>query len=94
LWESEKTRPDALARERPRTTEPMTVAKLEAMAEQKGFALAWQDLNELARVVVDGIRDESFVIMLDRESVGDTLRARAAALEKGELPKHPKTPFG
>jgi NAD(P)-dependent dehydrogenase (short-subunit alcohol dehydrogenase family) len=29
LWESDKTRPTELARERPRTTEPMTVAKLE-----------------------------------------------------------------
>ena len=51
LWESDKTRPADLARERPRTTEPMTVDKLEAMAEKGGYELPWQDLNELARVV-------------------------------------------
>jgi hypothetical protein len=94
LWESEKTRPPELARERPRTTEPMTVSKLEAMAEQKGFALPWQDLDELARIVLDGIRDDSFIHMIDRESIGDTMRARAACFEKGQLPTHPKTPFG
>jgi NAD(P)-dependent dehydrogenase (short-subunit alcohol dehydrogenase family) len=86
LWESEKTRPADLARERPRTTEPMTVAKLEAMAEQKGFDLPWQDLNELARVVVDGLRTDDFVYLLDRPSIGETLRARAAHLERGEVP--------
>ena len=94
LWEAERTRPPELARERPRTTEPMTVARLEVMAEQKGFELPWQDLNELARVVVDGIKDEAFIFMIDRESIGDTLRERAAYLEKGALPTHPKSPFG
>jgi NAD(P)-dependent dehydrogenase (short-subunit alcohol dehydrogenase family) len=94
LWEAERTRPAELARERPRTTEPMTVAKLEAMAEQKGFDLPWQDLNELARIVVEGVKDESFIFMIDRESIGDTLRERAGFLEKGRLPTHPKMPFG
>ena len=37
LWESERNRPAELTRERPTPTEPMTVAKLEAMAEEKGF---------------------------------------------------------
>jgi NAD(P)-dependent dehydrogenase (short-subunit alcohol dehydrogenase family) len=94
LWEAERTRPPELARERPRTTEPMTVAKLEAMAERGGHTLPWQDLNELARIVVDGLRDEDFIFMINRESIGDTLRERAAHLEKGELPSHPETPFG
>jgi len=70
------------------------VAKLEAMAEKGGHTLPWQDLNELARIVVDGLRDEDFIFMINRESIGDTLRERAAHLEKGELPGHPKTPFG
>ena len=94
LWESERTRPTELQRERPRSTEPMTVAKLEAMAEAGGYELPWQDLNVLARIVVDGIRDESFVFMIGRETIGDTLRERAAALEKGALPSHPKSPLG
>ena len=86
LWESERTRPSDLARERPRSTEPMTVAKLETMAADKGFDLHWQDLNELARIVVDGLRTDDFIYMLDRASIGDTLRSRADHLAQGEVP--------
>jgi NAD(P)-dependent dehydrogenase (short-subunit alcohol dehydrogenase family) len=95
LWESDRTRPAELAREKPRPTEPMTVAKLEAMAETQGFELPWQDLDELAQIVVDGLRDDDeFIHMIDRESMGPTLRRRADALEKGHLPVHEKGPLG
>ena len=95
LWESDRTRPAELAREKPRPTEPMTVAKLEAMAETQGFDLPWQDLDELARVVVEGLGDDDeFIHMIGRESMGPTLRRRAEALEKGRLPEHEKGPLG
>jgi NAD(P)-dependent dehydrogenase (short-subunit alcohol dehydrogenase family) len=94
LWESERTRPAELTRERPRTTEPMTVAKLEQRAADGGYQLPWQDLNELARIVVDGIRSEAFVFMLGLEGIGDQLRTRAAALERGLLPAHDHGPLG
>jgi NAD(P)-dependent dehydrogenase (short-subunit alcohol dehydrogenase family) len=95
LWESDRTRPPELARERPRPTEPMTVAKLEAMAEEKGLALPWQDLDELAAVVVDGLRDDDeFIHMIDRESIGPTMRRRADAFEQGRLPAHEPGPLG
>ena len=94
LWESERNRPPELTRERPRSTEPMTVAKLEAMADEKGFELHWQDLNELARLVVAGIRADDFIFMIDRDSIGETLRERAAAFEKGRLPAHHAGPVG
>lgn len=95
LWESDRTRPAALAREKPRPTEAMTVAKLEAMAETQGFDLPWQDLDALAQVVVEGLGDdEEFIHMIDRESIGPTLRRRAEALENGRLPEHQKGPFG
>jgi NAD(P)-dependent dehydrogenase (short-subunit alcohol dehydrogenase family) len=88
MWESDKTRPAALARERPRTTEPVTVAVLEERAKQGGYELPWQDLNELARVVLQGVKDERFVIMIGAESIGDSLRARADHLGRGECPPH------
>lgn len=88
LWESEKTRPEELAREVPRTTEPMTVEKLEERATAGGYELPWQDLNELARIVIDGIRDEKFIFMLDRESIGPALRHRAEHFEQGDLVPH------
>jgi NAD(P)-dependent dehydrogenase (short-subunit alcohol dehydrogenase family) len=95
LWESDRTRPAELAREKPRPTEPMTVAKLEAMAETQGFDLPWQDLDELAQVVVEGLRDDDeFIHMIDRGSMGPTLRRRAESLEQGRLPAHEKGPLG
>lgn len=88
MWEAEKLRPADLARERPRESEPMTVAKLEAMAEKGGYELPWQDLDELARAVIRGIKDERFVIMLGLDLLGPTLHERADHLGAGDCPPH------
>jgi NAD(P)-dependent dehydrogenase (short-subunit alcohol dehydrogenase family) len=90
LWTADRNRPAELAREKPRPTEPMTIEKLETMASQAGRELQFQDLDELAQLVVEGIRTERFIIMVGMESIGVTMRERAAHLEKGELPAgHP-----
>jgi NAD(P)-dependent dehydrogenase (short-subunit alcohol dehydrogenase family) len=86
LWTADRNRPDALARERPRTTEAMTIEKLEQMAKAGGHALTFQDLDELADIVVDGIRHERFIMMKDVDTIGPTMRRRAEAFERGELP--------
>jgi NAD(P)-dependent dehydrogenase (short-subunit alcohol dehydrogenase family) len=86
LWTAERTRPPELARERPRDTAPMTIEDLEAMAEKAGRALQFQDLDELADLVVAGIKEERYVMMLGLEATAATLRSRADAMEKGELP--------
>jgi NAD(P)-dependent dehydrogenase (short-subunit alcohol dehydrogenase family) len=78
LWTSDRNRPAELARERPRATPPMTVAELQA----KGMPV--QALDELADMVVEGIRSDRFVMIMDVERAAGTLRARAdrvAALE-------------
>jgi NAD(P)-dependent dehydrogenase (short-subunit alcohol dehydrogenase family) len=87
LWSADRNRPAELARERPRATEAMTIEKLEAMAKQAGHELRFQDLDELARVVVDGIRAERFIMMIGVASIGDTMRERAQAFEQGSLPE-------
>ena len=87
LWTADRNRPAELARERPRATEAMTIEKLEAMAKQGGHELKFQDLDELAQVVVDGIRAERFIMMIGVESIGVTMRERAAAFERGALPE-------
>jgi NAD(P)-dependent dehydrogenase (short-subunit alcohol dehydrogenase family) len=93
MWEADKTRPAELARERPRTTPAMTVAMLEAKAKEGGYQLPWQDLNELARIVLQGIKDERFLIMIGAEHVGDQLHARADHLGRGECPPHQQNPM-
>jgi NAD(P)-dependent dehydrogenase (short-subunit alcohol dehydrogenase family) len=86
LWSAERTRPPELARERPRETTPMTIEDLEAMAQKAGRALQFQSLDELADLVVAGIRDERFVMMLGLDQAAATLRSRADAIGRGELP--------
>ncbi len=86
LWTADRNRPADLARERPRATEAMTIEKLEEMAKAGGRELHFQDLDELAQVVIDGVRSERFIMMIGVESIGDTMRERAAAFETGSLP--------
>jgi len=86
LWTADRTRPAELARERPRDTPPMTPETLEQMAKAAGRELHWQPLDELADLVVAGIRKEHFVMMKDLPDAAGTLRRRADALGRGELP--------
>ena len=72
----------------------MTVEKLEAQAKAGGYELPWQDLEPLARVVIDGIRSERFIFMIDLESIGPALRRRAEHFEQGELVPHEAGPLG
>ncbi len=55
-------------------------------ARKAGFDMPVQDLDELAQFVLEGIRKEDFVIMIDRESMAATLNERAAKLARGECP--------
>jgi NAD(P)-dependent dehydrogenase (short-subunit alcohol dehydrogenase family) len=86
LWTADRTRPAELARERPRETAPMTPEALEEMAKASGHELHWQPLDELADLVVAGVREERFVIMKDPGAAAGTLHGRADALGRGELP--------
>jgi NAD(P)-dependent dehydrogenase (short-subunit alcohol dehydrogenase family) len=80
LWTSDRNRPAELARERPRETPPMTVAELAA----KGVPV--QPLDELADMVVDGIRARRFVMVMDAAGAAQTLRERADRIATGDNP--------
>lgn len=86
LWTSDRNRPKELARERPRTTPAMTVAGIQEMAARAGREIPIQPLDELARLVVDGIRDRRFIMILQMDSTEVTLRAR---LEQVVLHQNP-----
>lgn len=87
LWTADRNRPAELARERPRDTAPMTPEILEEGARAAGRELHWQSLDELAELVVAGVREERFVIMLDPETAAATLSARAGQISQGRLPE-------
>jgi NAD(P)-dependent dehydrogenase (short-subunit alcohol dehydrogenase family) len=80
LWTSDRNRPPELARERPRETPPLTVAEL------RGKGVPVQPLDELADLVVDGIRDGRFVMILDMDRHADAMAARVARLAALENP--------
>ena len=80
LWTSDRNRPGELARERPRSTPAMTVA----MLKEKGMPV--QPLDELAEQVVDGIRDDRFIIVFDMSGPTETLRGRVDKLAALENP--------
>lgn len=87
LWTADRNRPPLLARERPRETTPLTPEALEEMASAAGRELHWQPLDELAALVVAGVRHNQFVIMKDLEATGHTLHQRADAIGAGRLPE-------
>jgi len=81
LWTSDRNRPEELARERPRTTPAMTVAEL----REKGMPV--QPLDELAQMVVKGIREDRFMMILDTDGRTETaLRTRLDKIVRGENP--------
>jgi NAD(P)-dependent dehydrogenase (short-subunit alcohol dehydrogenase family) len=87
IWTTKRNRPARLARREAVDSERETTfdAFMEG-AKKAGFELPVQDLDELARFAVKGIRNGDFVIMIDRESMEATLNARAAKLARGECP--------
>jgi NAD(P)-dependent dehydrogenase (short-subunit alcohol dehydrogenase family) len=87
IWTTKRNRPQALARKQ--TVDPQRETTFEAFMEgarKAGFDLPVQDLDELARFALAGIRNEDFVIMIDRKSMEATLCERAAKLARGECP--------
>ncbi|MCU1386812.1 MAG: short-chain dehydrogenase [Ilumatobacteraceae bacterium] len=78
LWTSDRNRPSELARERPRSTPALTVAQL----RERGMPI--QSLDELAELVVEGIRDGRFVMILNPERAIATLTERLEKFSRGE----------
>ena len=87
IWTTKRNRPRELAREKP-VPEGSETTFEDFMAGMKavGIALPVQDLDELARHAVAGIRRGDFVIMIRREEMEAQLVERAKKLAAGENP--------
>lgn len=88
LWTSDRNRPEDLARERPRSTPAMTIASLREQVEKGGGELPLQPLDELGRLVVDGIRDGRFIMIMPSDRTEATLRDRLDKIVRNENPTH------
>ena len=87
IWTTKRNRPKALARKQAvDARQETTFDAFMQGAKKAGFDLPVQDLDELAQFALAGIRNEDFVIMIDRESMEATLCERAAKLARGECP--------
>jgi NAD(P)-dependent dehydrogenase (short-subunit alcohol dehydrogenase family) len=87
IWSTKRNRPKELARKvEVDVGKETTFDDFMEGAKKAGFEMPVQDLDELAQFVLGGIRNEDFVIMIDRESMEATLNERAAKLARGECP--------
>jgi NAD(P)-dependent dehydrogenase (short-subunit alcohol dehydrogenase family) len=86
LWTADRNRPAELARERPRTTPPVTVAQLVARAAASGRQLPVQPLDALGDQVVEGIRGGVYCITSDLAADVATLHARAERVGDRKCP--------
>jgi hypothetical protein len=86
LWTAERNRPPELARERPRGTPAITVARLVELAAEQGRELPVRSLDELAASVLDGVRSGTYCVTDDPAAAAGTLRLRAERLGRGEVP--------
>ena len=87
IWTTRRNRPDELAREKPVPDGSETTFEdfMEGM-KKVGIELPVQDLDELARFAVDGIKAGDFVIMIRRQEMEAQLVDRAKKLAAGENP--------
>jgi NAD(P)-dependent dehydrogenase (short-subunit alcohol dehydrogenase family) len=88
IWSTARNRPAELARERESAPVP-TIDEFKQAAKAAGMELQFQDLDELAKVALQGIRDEKFVIMIGHDDARATLSDRANRIGKGDLPIDP-----
>ena len=87
IWSTKRNRPERLARDvEVDAVQETTFDAFMEGAKSAGFDLPVQDLDELAQFALRGIRNEDFVIMIDRASMEATLNERAAKLARGECP--------
>jgi len=85
IWTTDRNRPAELAREKPYAPVP-TVQDFKVAAEAAGMELHLQDLDELARYCLQGIREQRFIIMIGLDQAQATLQYRAARIGRAELP--------
>jgi NAD(P)-dependent dehydrogenase (short-subunit alcohol dehydrogenase family) len=86
LWTADRNRPPELARERPRTTPAMTIEGLREKMAAAGQELPLQPLDELAEVVLAGIRANTYCITIGLDAAAQTLHERADRYAAGRIP--------
>ncbi len=88
IWTTDRNRPEELAREKPGIPSP-TVEDFKKVMAEYGMEVEFQDLDELARYALDGIKAGRFILMIGVEEAEAQLKERAARYGRTELPIDP-----
>lgn len=87
LYSATRNRPDALKRVRsPESKRSFTFAELKAMMEKAGRDVGVMDLDVLGRFVIEGVKEDRFIIAFNLDETAELLHARADAIAEGHLP--------
>lgn len=85
IWTTHRNRPTELAREV--ETGPLpTVDDFKRALKDVGVELQFQDLDELAVYLLDGIKADRFVVMIGLDGAAAELQDRAERIGRAELP--------
>ena len=85
IWTTERNRPKELAREKPGVPAP-TVEDFKKVMKEYGLEPEFQDLDELAKFALEGIKEKRFILMIGVEDAQAQLTERAQRYGRSELP--------
>ncbi|WP_371672395.1 SDR family NAD(P)-dependent oxidoreductase [Streptomyces sp. NBC_00289] len=80
LWESHRNRPVRYAKRRPRRTPYRSLEQWETAMREAGQEVRFTPVEEVADLVVDGVRADRFWLLPKSERSDDQVRARARSM--------------
>ena len=91
LWESHRNRPARYAKRRPRRTPYRSLGQWETAMQETGHEVAFTPVEEVAELVVDGIRADRFWMLPPSEHSDRQIRARAQSMLDRAAPSYLET---
>ncbi|MGW0415284.1 SDR family NAD(P)-dependent oxidoreductase [Streptomyces collinus] len=88
LWESHRNRPDRYAKRRPRRTPYRSLDQWEAAMRAAGHEVRFTPVEEVADLVVDGVRADRFWLLPASEHSDAQIRARARSMLERAAPSY------
>ncbi|WP_151479766.1 SDR family NAD(P)-dependent oxidoreductase [Streptomyces albicerus] len=80
LWESHRNRPDRYAKQKPRRTPYRSLDQWEAAMKEAGKDVRFTPVEDVAELVVDGVRADRFWLLPESEHSDRQIRARSQSM--------------
>jgi NAD(P)-dependent dehydrogenase (short-subunit alcohol dehydrogenase family) len=88
LWESHRNRPERYAKSRPRRTPYRSLDQWETAMREAGHEVRFTPAEEVAELVVDGIRDGRFWMLPESERSDAQIRSRSRSMLDRSAPDY------